>query len=204
MGNWGTMFGSNITLVTFLIIAVLTVCFLIVRKFIWKSKPKLNRVPKSAQSAPFTEPSPETAPVTETVELQQGKGNRTVFIPFKQPELEHMKAMVFSKKFGGIVFKNIKADVGNAVSIIEPSMPSSGLHAIGVDMGDGVKPYDNREAPIIRAETPQDCYDATHWDDDVSAVYANTHGIWEHIPQFLIGFIAVLWFIICLVAIDKL
>ena len=64
--------------------------------------------------------------------------------------------------------------------------------------------YDPRQEPVIRKNTPQECFDATHWNDEVDGVYANQSETQEKISMFIIGLAIVLNFLVCLVALGKL
>ena len=93
--------------------------------------------------------------------------------------------------------------LGNAMDR-EPAVPFHG-HYMAIEIKEGVfKAYDPRQEPVIRKNTPQECFDATHWNDEVDGVYANQSETQEKISMFIIGLAIVLNFLVCLVALGKL
>jgi hypothetical protein len=66
------------------------------------------------------------------------------------------------------------------------------------------KYYDPREEPVISKNTPWDCYDATHCEDKVDAVYANKNEWGDKVNLIVIGIAIVCNFIVALVALGKI
>ena len=64
--------------------------------------------------------------------------------------------------------------------------------------------YEPREEIILRSHTPQDCWDATHWDTEVDGVYSNNSEWQEKVSLVLIGIALFLNFIIAVDALGKL
>jgi hypothetical protein len=97
------------------------------------------------------------------------------------------RVMVFSEagEFN-IDFKRTNKPVGQTVQL-EPSMPQRGGHYMAVEREGYLMPYDPRLEPVVSGSTPQDAFEAVAWYEEVNPVYANTHGMLEHINTFLIG-----------------
>jgi hypothetical protein len=130
------------------------------------------------------------APETSTALTPQGKA--------KYP------GMVFTEE--GIKFVDLprRPAIGALPVLLEPSLPIRGSRFMVVDKGDGnFKQFDARFSPIISNDTPQACFDAIDWAEDVS-LYAIDLGIWEKINTILIGVICCGAFLTAIVAIDKL
>ena len=90
----------------------------------------------------------------------------------------------------------------------EPAVPFKGSYfateKIDKDGNVAYLPYDPREEPVISNYTPQDCYDATHWDDEVDGVYANDSDWQEKVSLVIIGIAIVVNSIVALVALGRL
>jgi hypothetical protein len=65
-------------------------------------------------------------------------------------------------------------------------------------------PYEPREEIILKSHTPQDCWDATHWDNEVDDVYGDTSEWQEKVSLVLIGIAIFLNFIIAVDALGKI
>ncbi|HUC89682.1 MAG TPA: hypothetical protein VMR45_02685 [Patescibacteria group bacterium] len=90
----------------------------------------------------------------------------------------------------------------------EPAVPFKGrFMAIEKKSKDGKTTtyvsYDPREEPVISSSTPWDCFDATHCEDKVDAVYANRSEFGEKLNTVIIAIALILNFIVCLVALGK-
>ncbi|HUC89943.1 MAG TPA: hypothetical protein VMR45_04010 [Patescibacteria group bacterium] len=90
----------------------------------------------------------------------------------------------------------------------EPAVPFKGrFMAIEKKSKDGKTTtyvsYDPREEPVISSSTPWDCFDATHCEEKVDAVYANRSEFGEKLNTVIIAIALILNFIVCLVALGK-
>lgn len=213
----GLMFGNNITLVTFLIIAVLTVCFLLFRKFIWKPKKRESKNIFTETSILDEEKLESVAeePRFVTIPLVKAGGNgkksvesaRTLVNQVEIDPKGKFRAIVWG--ISNIYFANIKKQSGNLV-YLDPSMPESGPHysvreIIDADTGEiTLLPYDPRERKVDSKLSPGRCYTATHVYDLVNAVFANKYGMWDKVNMVFAGIAMGMFFIVMLVAIDKL
>ena len=90
----------------------------------------------------------------------------------------------------------------------EPAVPFKGnYYAVETRTKDGkiaYAHYEPREEMILRSHTPQDCFDATHWDTEVDGVYSNSSEWQEKVSLVLIGIALFLNFIIAVDALGKL
>ena len=90
----------------------------------------------------------------------------------------------------------------------EPAVPFKGRYfAVEVKDKEGnitYEPYDPREEPVLSNYTPQDCYDATHWDEEIDGVYAISSDWGDKVNNILIGIAIVCNFIVALVALGKI
>jgi hypothetical protein len=90
----------------------------------------------------------------------------------------------------------------------EPAVPFKGNYFAGearTKEGNIVyASYEPREEIILRSHTPQDCWDATHWDTEIDGVYSNNSEWQEKVSLVLIGIALFLNFIIAVDALGKL
>jgi len=90
----------------------------------------------------------------------------------------------------------------------EPAVPFKGsyfaIEKIDKDGNITYIHYDPREEPVLSNYTPQDCYDAVHWDEEVDGVYSNNTDWQEKVGLVIIGLAIFLNFIVALVALGKL
>lgn|GEM_PF-1713700 len=141
---------------------------------------------------------PMVAPVSTVVSTQLAKSNEKGFI-----------TNVFRVRHGRteLVELKLKEALGSGMAR-EPAVPFKGNYC-AVETKDKAGniiyvPYDPREEIILKSHTPQDCFDATHWDTEVDGVYSNTSEWQEKVSLALIGLALFFNFIIAVDALGKL
>jgi hypothetical protein len=141
------------------------------------------------------------APVSSAVSVQYttlAKANEKGFI-----------TNVFRVRHGRVelVELKLKEALGSGTGR-EPAVPFKGNYFAGeVRTKEGnivYASYEPREEIVLRSHTPQDCWDATHWDTEVDGVYSNNSEWQEKVSLVLIGIALFLNFIMAVDALGKL
>jgi hypothetical protein len=161
-------------------------------------QPKTETITEQEQFVPG---GPMAAPASSAVSIQYtqlAKANEKGFL-----------TNVFRVRHGRaeLVELKLKEALGSGMGR-EPAVPFKGNYFAGetkTKEGSIVyAPYEPREEIILRSHTPQDCFDATHWDTEVDGVYSNNSEWQEKVSLVLIGIALFLNFIIAVDALGKL
>jgi len=161
-------------------------------------QPKTETIPEQEQFVPG---GPMTAPASSAVSIQYtqlAKANEKGFI-HNVFRVRHGRAELVELK--------LKEALGSGMGR-EPAVPFKGnYYAVETRTKDGkiaYAHYEPREEMILRSHTPQDCFDATHWDTEVDGVYSNSSEWQEKVSLVLIGIALFLNFIIAVDALGKI
>jgi hypothetical protein len=158
---------------------------------------KIEIIPEQEQ---FSVGGPLTAPSTaiSTQYTQLAKAGEKFFL-----------TNVFRVRHGRVelIELKLKEALGSGMGR-EPAIPFKGNYfSVEARTKEGkivYAPYDPREEIILKSHTPQDCFDATHWDTEVDGVYSNNSEWQEKVSLVLIGIALFLNFIIAVDALGKL
>ncbi|MFZ2035663.1 MAG: hypothetical protein WAU62_01925 [Dehalococcoidales bacterium] len=161
-------------------------------------QPKTETITEQEQFVPG---GPMAAPASSPVSIQYtqlAKANEKGFL-----------TNVFRVRHGRaeLVELKLKEALGSGMGR-EPAVPFKGNYfAVETRTKDGkiaYAHYEPREEMILRSHTPQDCFDATHWDTEVDGVYSNSSEWQEKVSLVLIGIALFLNFIIAVDALGKI
>ena len=155
----------------------------------------------ASEQEQFSTGGPMAAPASSAVSIQYtqlAKANEKGFI-HNVFRVRHGRAELVELK--------LKEALGSGMGR-EPAVPFKGnYYAVETRTKDGkiaYAHYEPREEMILRSHTPQDCFDATHWDTEVDGVYSNSSEWQEKVSLVLIGIALFLNFIIAVDALGKI
>lgn len=206
MNKYTTVFGAKPMFITIIILLVLVGGF-----FLFRSLNKKYQLIKPRPARPQT---PDDAQAAEEEEILQDTSNMAPEV-CKDTELcsKNEKGFitnVFRVRNGRteLVELKLKHPLGSGMDR-EPAVPFKGRYfAVETinpeDKKVTYKPYDPREEAILSNNTPEDCWDATHWDTEVDDVYANSSDWSDKVSLVIIALAIIANFIVALVALGKI